>query len=422
MSALRILRSARVDLPELLLLTGALLFGLCLYTSPAALWPWLEPLRPAQSAALLLAMGVVARWGWRGQRPPAVGGIGRCLAGLAGLAALSALWSLDPSASAGFAVEAAKLVAIWLGLLAAIDRPSRLRLLMALCGLAAVVPAVGTLRRYHEGTGLVEGFRGAWIGLLANPNQLAMVMAVTVPWTLCAAGRTHGLRRWSLRAAAVAQGACVVVTHSRGGALGLGAALLVGALLAEQRGRSLAGLAIAMAAVAWLAPESFAARTGTITRYEADASAQGRLRSWETGLQSVQERPLLGAGAAAYVHTWDRHTPRNIRERAYTAHNMWMQVLVELGLAGLSLLGGVFVLLVRGLWRSRHHRMVGAEARALLAGLTALLVCGTTGGYAFNWFFYLSLALGAGAIRLAAAVVPHGKTEEANDGLGVVIG
>ena len=67
---------------------------------------------------------------------------------------------------------------------------------------------------------------------------------------------------------------------------------------------------------------------------------------------------------------------------------------------------GAFVvmlsLLVRGLWKARAHAELGTESRALLASLIALIACGTTGGYAFNWFFYMVLGL-------AGAVVAHAR-------------
>ena len=41
-------------------------------------------------------------------------------------------------------------------------------------------------------------------------------------------------------------------------------------------------------------------------------------------------------GAGNYVESWNRYTSRNPREHSYTAHNMWMEVLVELGLFGMA--------------------------------------------------------------------------------------
>ncbi len=387
----------RPDLVEAAAFGGACLFVVCLYTSPATLYPWISSARPALLGALLMLAGVVLRRLLRGQRTQWAGGVGAAMAALYGWAALSTLWSASPDESVAFVLEAVKLMAAFVGLASALSTPRRVRRVMLVASVAAIVPAVGTLQRYRNDIELVEGYRAAWVGLLANPNQLAMVMAVTMPWTLASALSQRGLRRWLLFAVLGLECACTVVTYSRGGALGMAMALVAFALFSADRLKALALVAVAAAAVAVFAPRSFWERTHTIGDYALDASAQGRLKAWQTGLRAVEERPLLGVGAGAYVHAWDRHQPRNVRERAYASHNMWMQVLVELGVTGLALFGAMFGLLLAGLWRSRRVPAWSGEARALLASFTALVVCGTTGGYAFNWFFYMALGV-AGAV------------------------
>jgi O-antigen ligase len=280
-----------------------------------------------------------------------------------------------------------------------------------------VIPAVGTLQRYHDGTDLVEGYRGAWIGLLANPNQLAMVMAVTMPWALYAALATRGMKRLLLLGALGLECATVVVTHSRGGALGMAMALTAFALFSKNKGRSILLVLFAALVVGILAPRSFWQRTETIGAYEFDASAMGRIHSWQTGFSAFGEHPFLGIGAGNYVRAWDRYQPRNVKEKAYASHNMWMQVLVELGGLGTIVFASMFLLMLRGLWKARRSEDYGGEARALLASFTALMVCGTTGGYAFNWFFYMALGV-AGAVVSGAR---RAGVEERADGRGLAV-
>jgi O-antigen ligase len=87
-----------------------------------------------------------------------------------------------------------------------------------------------------------------------------------------------------------------------------------------------------------------------------------------------------------------------------------MQVAVELGLFGLAAFATMFALMLRGLWRARARPGLGAEARALLASFAALLVCGTTGGYAFNWFFYMALGA-SGAVIAATRRTPAARPD-----------
>ena len=391
----------RQDLVAPWAFAGACLFIVCLYTSPATLYPWTAALRPALLGAGIMLAGVVLGRVLRGERSRWAGGVGAAMCTLYAWAALSTLWAPVPGDAVAFVTEAVKLVAAFVGLASALSNPGRVRAAMLVASVAATVPCVGTLHRYQEGIGLVEGTRAAWIGLLANPNQLAMVMAVTMPWTLALAVGRRGLGRLLLLATVGLECATVVVTASRGGALGMATGLVAFALLSADRARALGLVTVAALGVALFAPQTFRQRTDTIGNYALDASAQGRLKAWQTGLAAVQERPLLGVGAGSYVRSWDRHQPRNPRERAYASHNMWMQVLVELGLPGLLLFGTMFALLLNGLWSARRDPDYGREARTLLASFASLLVCGTTGGYAFNWFFYMALGI-AGAVVAGA--------------------
>lgn len=402
----------RFDLVELLAVGGALFFVVCLYTSPAHLYPWLAPLRPSALAAGSMLSGLLLMRLLRGQAFRLGGSAGGMMAALFALIFLSPLWALRPAIAFGFALGAIKLLVAYAGLTGVLTTLQRVRRAMAVAALASMVPAWGAIQRYRDGIDLVEGYRGAWIGLLANPNELAMVMAITVPWTLWAREKARSVAlRTALLTAFGLQVAAVIVTHSRGGALGLLAAVLAAAVLSPRRGRAFALGALATAAVIVFAPSSFWERTGTISSYETDASARGRLQTWEAGRRALEDRPLLGVGAGNYVEAWNRYMARNVRERAYASHNLWMQVVVELGWLGLAAFASMLLLLVRGLWRARGFADGGGEARALLASLLAVIVCGQTGGYAFNWFFWMLLGV-AGAV--VACTARRSTTEAAH--------
>src|SRR2546426_10807698 len=112
---------------------------------------------------------------------------------------------------------------------------------------------------------LVEGFRGRWLGVMADPNHDAMALVGAIPILLfLTTGRGH---RWPLRiAGAVGAAACIagiIATHSRGGSIGLAIAGLMFALLSRRK--ALAGMAVltAVAAVLLLAPASFLGRNQT---------------------------------------------------------------------------------------------------------------------------------------------------------------
>jgi len=198
----------------------------------------------------------------------------------------------------------------------------------------------------------------------------------------------------------------IIATHSRGGSLGLAAAVVVWALTSKRK--ALAGfLAVAAAAGVLLwAPTSFWQRNETIATYEEDASVQGRLFAWQVAERIFKERPLLGVGASAFLAAWDQYAPLDYPGALrVAAHNLELEVLGDVGLVGLL---GMVVFLGCSLWsafRARNGEMAH-EARAVFAALFGYLVCQQFSGYALSWFTYALCAFAACCEHWAPLRVP----------------
>ena len=197
------------------------LFAAQLYLSPAQWFPVLEPLH---HAAILSALGLSALLVRRvlTNQPLWMGWRTALLAVYAGTALLSPIWSVVPDQSVVGAVEVLKHFLFFVAVVNAIDTPRRLRIALALYALAAIAPGWGTFNNWLHDELLVEGFRGRWLGVLADPNHDAMALVAAVPLLLfLTTGRGHG---WALRVAGMlGAAAClagIVATHSRGGSVG----------------------------------------------------------------------------------------------------------------------------------------------------------------------------------------------------------
>src|SRR6185295_19296570 len=151
------------------------------------------------------------------------------LAVYAGAALLSPIWSIAPENSKEGALEVAKHFLFFLAITNAFDTPKRVRIALALYALAAIAPGWGTFNNWIHDELLVEGFRGRWLGVLADPNHDAMALVGALPILLyLLVGQGHG---WVRRALGLLGGAAcvagIIATHSRGGTLGLGVAVVV---------------------------------------------------------------------------------------------------------------------------------------------------------------------------------------------------
>ena len=96
----------------------------------------------------------------------------------------------------------------------------------------------------------------------------------------------------------------------------------------------------------------------------ASASSNGRIDFWDVALDAYRRDPLKGNGAGTYELLWDTHRPSDTP--ASDGHSLYVEVLGELGIVGLVLVGGA-ILLVLG----RLALLVRGPDRALYAALLA---------------------------------------------------
>jgi len=84
-----------------------------------------------------------------------------------------------------------------------------------------LVPAAGVLRNYVSGH--IEEGRTGWVGLFANPNDLAYSLVILIPIAACLAVRSRWPARLVLLGIMLFFAAGIFVTFSRGGLIGFGA-------------------------------------------------------------------------------------------------------------------------------------------------------------------------------------------------------
>ena len=365
--------------------------------------PQLEPLHVPLALSAVALAGLVARRATTG-RPLWLGARGAALVAFLALCALSVTWSLAPELSRAAALEVGKLVLLYVVIVNVVTTPRRLGFALALMAAAAVVPALGTLSNWRDGTLLVDGFRARWLGVLADPNHDAMALVAVVPLALTFALRTVGVRRVLWLAAAAACVGAVVTTHSRGGALGLALAVLVWALLYRSKAQAVALALAGLAAVAAFAPTSFWARNETIGDYAEDASAMGRVHAWQVAGAILRDRPLTGTGAGAFLEAWPVYAPLGTGHTRYVAHNVILEVAAEEGLPAVLLFSFFVAACARGAWRARRDPEVGPLASAVFASLAGYVLCDLMSGYSLSWYLYVLCGLGAAAERARAAV------------------
>ncbi len=365
------------------------LFTLQLYLSIAQ---WQPALEPFHLPLVLSLVGLTSIFLHRvlTNQPLWLGWRTALLAVYAGTAILSPMWALDRPTTVTGAMEVAKHFIFFISVVNTATTPGRIRTSLFLYCAAAIIPAWGTWWNYSHDLLLVEGFRGRWLGVLADPNHDSMALVGVVPILLffAIAKDQHWFKRLVGAVGVVVCLMGVIATHSRGGSLGLATSVVVFALMSRRKALASIAVLVAAAGVLILAPASFWERNETIAGYAEDASVQGRINAWHVAFRIARERPLLGVGEAGFLAAWKQYAAIDAPiDHPYVAHNLFLEVLGELGLVGLFGMVGLLLCALWSGWRARNGEL-GGEARAIFAALVGYLVCQQFSGYSLSWFLY----------------------------------
>jgi O-antigen ligase len=232
-----------------------------------------------------------------------------------------------------------------------------------------------------------------------------MAIIAVLPFALYGAVTARRARVRALFYAITAAQLCaIVLTHSRSGAIAAGLAILL--FMARGKGGVARGVVAAVAVaigLAAFAPDTFWKRSSTLADLEGDASVEGRENAWKVLGVIVEERPLTGVGAGAFIQAWGRYAPLEAGAQRYIPHNILLEIVGELGIVAFVLFCAFSGALLLRLWGAGADPLVGVEARAVFAALAGYLVCEMANGYSLSWFLYFLFACAAALLRMSSA-------------------
>ncbi|WP_225414083.1 O-antigen ligase family protein [Stigmatella hybrida] len=379
-------------------------FAAVMYAVPGEWIPALAPLRLALLTSGLAAGLMALRRLGRAEPLYFDGARGLALLGFSALAFASVAWSVHPELTRFTGIELLKLTAIYLTIINVITSGRRLAMMCGAMVLGSIVTSIGVIDWYRTGVDMVEGFRSRWVGVYADPNHMAMNMALVVPLAVAFLARKESgwLMRVLCALAAVLSVVAIVLSHSRGGFIGLSVAMGVWAIREKRRIQAVVVGGLLALGLVLFAPKSFWQRNETVTSFHQDASAMGRVYAWQVASRISLDKPLLGVGAGGFRYAWPLYAPPESRQ-AYVAHNIFLDVIGELGFVGLALFlvfaGGA----TGGAFAASKDAQMGWLARALAAAMAGYLVCDLFSGYILSAHLYVLFGLAASAQRIAQA-------------------
>jgi exopolysaccharide production protein ExoQ len=312
----------------------------------------------ALAAAVLLGAGLIER---RLGRPPAAA---LWWAALLLWGILSAMWAIDSDAV--FEKLPTKVSVVALYLVAVCFRPSR-RDFYWVCALTVLGGLLAAALAYFFGFDQLAETQRAARGRIVlndmqgNANQLGRVLIL--PLTLAIVGFIGG-RGIIQRALALGCAACIglgtFISMSRTALAATAAVLLV--LCYRIRARwQIVAVMVLLLVVSMFMPDTFYQRIDALISGQ-DDTGSGRLDIWRTGLRIFVERSgFLGAGLDHFPLLHSYYEP-GLGE--VSAHNIYLMVLIDLGVPGLAMM---LAAIVSGLFAVRRARSSGHGSIPLAA-------------------------------------------------------
>jgi putative inorganic carbon (hco3(-)) transporter len=348
--------------------------------SPADMLPVLAPFRPMLILALLnVPIAVLAR-----MLAPEVGKL-RTQAVMVFLFFGYTISALIPHRMYGANLRtltdlAPNILAYFLGIIY-FRAPGQLRMLRALLVFIALFVLVNGLMElpYAHASGAetpyvmahvnslnAMDYRIRGLGVLHDPNTYAQFLLLILPLLFVSKNDT-GLGQLGWVTALVISGTflfAIYLSGSRGGVLGL--AVLTGLFLVRRLRTAGAVLTCFLGGLVLLAVNAYSTRTISIS------GGMDRLAIWSDGMSYFKESPLWGIG------------PRGFGNRyGMTAHNSFLLVAAELGIAGYFIWMSMSVVTLVQL--NRITQMADKFRPALVRWASALRI--SLGGYLFTSFF-----------------------------------
>ena len=227
------------------------------------------------------------------------------------------------------------------------------------------------------------------VGPFDNPNVFGEYLIMLLPLAVALVLTRRGAQRLIGAAVTLAAGAALVYTWSRGA--WLGAMASVGLLLVLYHAvllRLVVPAIVALPFVAAALPSAIVSRLTSIGNL-ADTSTAYRVSIWTASVNMLKDifESGIGTGSAAFSAVYPAYA---LGGAAYAlhAHNLYLQIFVELGVVGIA----VFVLMLFFFFRSVFscYRTLGdrTQATTILAmglGVFALLVQGLTDNVWYNY-------------------------------------
>lgn len=299
-----------------------------------------------------------------------------------------------------------------------------LKLIVISTGIVAIL---GVLEDGMIGSSIVDMSLFSDIGarisaFLGNPNMLAAYLVIVLPIAL---GEVVVAGRWSTRLwyifCSLAIGVCVVMTLSRAAWLGMAVAIVAFLLACDLRTGWLAVGAAATVPI-WIGfvPDSFTRRL-TSTLAISDGDLMYRMNIWRGVTRMIGDHLIsgVGVGEEAFKNAYVLYAVSGT-EAAVHSHNLYLQVILELGIVGIVILALVMIMFAQRCSSEISNLKRGSKTRIMISagfsGICGVLVMGLTD---YVWYDYRVFLIFWAVMALTVALARINEKERKKELAGI---
>jgi putative inorganic carbon (HCO3(-)) transporter len=314
---------------------------------------------------------------------------------LSAVALISAPEGVDPAHSYSvFSDLYIKPVLMLIVMVNAIRNAKRLHLLLQLVIAAGIFVSYSAISAFRRGEFSIEGYRvkGNLGATLSDPNDTALFLVMMIPIAIAfmLASREKLPKIIYGLGAAIMVGA-VLVTYSRGGFLALtfASAFLCWKMFRRSPVTTASFVVIVLTSALFMLPSNYSDRISSIFGGDSRGSASARKNLLERSIKVASENPLIGVGMGNFPQ---------FSIRGQVSHNSYTQVAAEMGLPALAIYLAFLLAPIRRLNRiERETKNVSSQIEYkhiyfLSLGLQASLIGFMIGSFflsvAYYWFIY----------------------------------
>jgi O-antigen ligase len=279
---------------------------------------------------------------------------------------------------------------------------------------------------YQNIIGEMDGSRLS--GPVGDPNFYAQSMLVLIPIAL---SRFLKEKNWFLKAIAgwvfLASTLAVIFSYSRGAAVAAVLMLLFAVLHSPPRLADVLIAILLLILIITFIPNPYIERLATITDIFGDRNAvvgevsyRGRASEVIAAWLMFIDHPIFGVGVENYpvfYQSYSRKLGLDPRLEQRQAHNLYLQVAAETGLAGILVFGGLLTVMLSGMlkaWRKLKDKGITLYADLILS--TATGIVGYLGAAmfihgAYPRYFWLLAGIALAIPQVADHILKDAKQE-----------